>query len=584
MRPQPSKQTKIRRRIVVIATLMGLWAAGDLPTRGYAGTSYYIDFDSGNDSNSGTSSSTPWKTIPGTRNAPDTADQSTSWGLPANPAFNSSRPVPAGTIFKLKSGTTHNGSNGGRINISSTYYATNATPSNPILLQRDPTWGSGSTVFDGTGITLSSSSKSDSGWGLIHINSNIGGISFDGSSGVTADYDGIIVQNSPKIGISYYASSPNVMAGGTVRYVKFSNNGTLHTTNDASFAGSGQLYFANHNGVTIDHVEFDGNGKYTNGLHLGQSSTRVTNAVVSNSIAHDHKGSDETDVGIGFKAQNSQVKYMNDISYGNDKGWDSGEEDADSSWDISYKLVNSYSYSNATLGAGFSVSSAARTGTAKFYVVNSIFRDNTGPGVKMYAGPYDAYITGNVFDNNDYQMLVHCDGPTDTQVIRVYYYNNIFYKSSSSGAWGAAYWYDSGHDVQYSGDYNSYVQTSSENAVEFGAYGNGSDWYGFAFGEGGPGHASGTWYDFKSWRNDANSKGTGATVTTMPPFRNVGGHDYSLTSQYPGVNISSMPWYVPEMGTDKGGNPRNSWDIGPYEYAGAGDSTPPAPPARLRVR
>ena len=577
--PKPKIQ-KIKRIIFFIGLLITFSL---LPNAGGAAT-YYIDFQNGSDNNSGASQVAPWKTIPGTRNAADTADQSACWGFgcPTSPTFGSSRKVPAGTTFKLKSGSIHNNINGGRINVSSTYYNINATPSSPILFQRDIGWGIGSVVFDGIGMTLYDNNKTTTGWGLIHINSTIGGISFDGVAGVSDLYDGIIIQNSPKVGLAYYADDTNMMPGGLLQFIKFFNNGTLHTVNDASFSGSGQLYFKFHDGVTIDHCAFDGNNKYTNGLHLGQSYTRVVNTLVSNSVAYNHRGSDDTDVGIGIKAQNSQVTYKNVASYNNDKGFDSGEEGADLSWDIVYKLINCQAYSNATLGAGFSVTSASRTGAANFYAINSIFRDNSGPGIKAYAGPYNIHIIHSVFDNNDVNLLTHPDGIGDSQSINTRIYNSIFYKpTGGDGNTSTAYWSDAASRyVRYS-DYNSYIQTNSEYFSMWGNYGGGSDVYNFSYGVNGPGHASGTWYNWKSSHNDANSKGTGANDGTLPPFIDLGNHDYRLTTRYPGTDLSSMPWYISEMGLDRNGIKRTSWDIGPYEYL---STSPPSAPRSLRIR
>jgi len=70
-------------------------------------------------------------------------------------------------------------------------------------------------------------------------------------------------------------------------------------------------------------------------------------------------------------------------------------------------------------------------------------------------------------------------------------------------------------------------------------------------------------------------------VTTEPPFLNVANNDYHLTAAYPGANLSSMSWYIPEMGVDMSGTPRTAWSMGAYE--GAGGPTPPAPPQNLRV-
>ena len=121
------------------------------------------------------------------------------------------------------------------IRISPTYYTIDATFENPILFQRDTSWGSGIVTFDGIGFRLGDST----GYGLIHI--TIGGVSIDGVSGVSNSYDGILIQNSPRIGICYYSDSQK--EGGIVQYVKFYGNGTLYPTPGSGGAGSGQLYF-----------------------------------------------------------------------------------------------------------------------------------------------------------------------------------------------------------------------------------------------------------------------------------------------------------------------------------------------------
>ncbi len=52
---------------------------------------------------------------------------------------------------------------------------------------------------------------------------------------------------------------------------------------------------------------------------------------------------------------------------------------------------------------------------------------------------------------------------------------------------------------------------------------------------------------------------------------NYGAHNYSLTSHLPGVNLSTMAWYVAAMGKDFTGANRTSWDMGAYDLT----TTPP---------
>ena len=135
----------IRLVSALLALVCSLWASD-----AYAAT-YYIDFANGNDASAGTSTATAWKHIPGTRNISDTGWQLTSWG---GGAVSTSNRVPAGTVFKLKSGSTYTSSIGGVIWIEPTFYQA-ASASNYTVFQADQTWGpGGAVVFDGNGSTV----------------------------------------------------------------------------------------------------------------------------------------------------------------------------------------------------------------------------------------------------------------------------------------------------------------------------------------------------------------------------------------------------------------------------------------------
>jgi hypothetical protein len=527
---------------------------------------YYVDFDSGDDTDSGTSRLDAWKTIPGTRNMANN-----NYVCPGG--CSGWKRINAGDIIKLRSGTTYDSGDGGRIRINSDYYSIDATPENPISIERDTGWGAGSVIFDGTGIPMSSTGEA-----LISVY-DLGGIELDGGSGVSDSYDGIIIRDSERIGFKQYLASTTSQHGCSLFYVSFINNGVDYTSSGSGGSGSGQLYFGGGSGVNrvidgirIDYCKFDGGGNAFNGANFGQSDQRVIDCEVSNSIAFNHIGTDPTDEGIGFKAQNSQIKYTSCTSYDNSKGWDSGDEDSNPNWDISYKLVNCEAYGN-NMGAGFSGCECSRNGEVKFIIVNSIFRDNSGVGVKSYAGPYKLYIAHSVFDNNDHNTLTHPDGIDDTYDIDVNIFNSIYYKpGDGDGTLCTAYWKDTGLNFNLYSDYNSYIQAGSEYFSTFGAYGGGSTPHRFSYGSNGPGHSSGTWYNFQGWNNDPNSKGTGSDDPTPPPFTDVVNHDYTLTTSYSGMDISNQDWYIPEMGIDMVGSVRTNWDIGAYEFEG---SVPP---------
>jgi hypothetical protein len=182
--------------------------------------------------------------------------------------------------------------------------------------------------------------------------------------------------------------------------------------------------------------------------------------------------------------------------------------------------------------------------------------------------------------------------------IEDYLYNNIFYKPTAgagSNNFQMKFFKSTVSDYSLMSDYNSWVQNTLEVFTMWGANSGSDQTCNFNYGTNGPGHSSGNWYaqygcttsppanGTGHYHQDAHSKGTGATDTTLPPFTNVKGNDYTLTAHYAGTNLSTQPWYIPEMGTDRNRKTRTNWDIGAYEYGAGGDMTPPSTPQGLSV-
>lgn len=204
-----------------------------------AGATYYVDFDAGNDANAGTSTSVPFKTLPGTRKADNSDYVSTAFGGTTF-TYNATK-VPAGTTFKIKRGTTLDSTKGGWTQIDSLWYQ-NGTAGNPITIQTDAAWGSGSVILNGTGATLPSYR------GLINIDS----IQYMVIDGLAAS--GIIVTNSPWNGIRAYGTGSN---GPTLRNLEIGNSPHA-LVNVLSSDGSTPLYW---NGVVLDGlIVHDGTG------------------------------------------------------------------------------------------------------------------------------------------------------------------------------------------------------------------------------------------------------------------------------------------------------------------------------------
>ena len=535
------------------------------------GATHYVDLDDGSDSNGGTSTSDAWLNIPGTRNTGKTAFLSNSWAT-----------INAGDTIKIKSGTTHSSSDGGIVEIDSGFYATNATTSNYILIQRDTTWGTGAITFDGTGITTGGN-----GWGIIHT--QIGGVKIDG---VTSD--GIVVQDAANNGFSHWPTS-NTQAV-SLQYMKFYNNGTSYAAENASAADI--VIHRTINGGLIDNVNIDGNSSYINGIIFGESNLAAVGYTISNTTSANHTGND--DGGIGFKAYNSQLTFDNCTSYNNFKGFDLGEQSG-SGRDITYVITNSISHSNS-FGINMNNSQGSYAGDVNWYIINTVVRDNTNLGTNIYAGPYNLYILHSVFDNNGAANFdrgnvgVTVDTHTD-DMTTVYMYNNILYKPNAGSGSGngenlmVKRFADADGNFALYSDYNSWVAKGTEDAVGWSTYSFQSVACYFQYGADGPGNSSGDWYDFYGCDGSASSNGhyhadanslvsTPADRTNDPPFTDQPSNDYTLTATYPGVDITGLGFYTAlptaiktAIATDKDGVTRTLWDMGAYE---SGEAAAPA--------
>lgn len=564
--------------IAIALSIAGyLFFAKQRPALAQTANTYYIDFDNGNDANDGTSKNSSWKTIPGTRNVGDTAYITASYG---GGIITTSNKVPSGTIFILKLGTTHNSTDGGRIQINSDYYP-DASGSNPIAFTVDPDWGTGQAIIDGANILTAT--------GFIYI--RVDGVKFDG---VLQSY-GIKVQNAARQGILYFHHADNSTTDdAVVKNIEFYNNGT-ECTATSECLGPGQLQIRHSDNVTIDNVKINGNYNHISGISLGETNQRVINGTVKNVAVFNHAGNDPpNDTGIGFKAQNSQITYTNITAYNNTKGLDNGQAGS-SEFTIMYKVINSAFYNN--LYSGISMNNKASNfdeaiHPVKYYIINSIIRDNGKYGIEHYAGPYLSYIAHNVIDNNGGSGTDQCMGNIrigpaaswqDDETVKVYLYNNNFYKPAK-GSNLCEFFHDSdgavfagrGTDFSLYSDYNSWRASGVESQFAIfafskdGGLGDANSVYSYAD----IGNISGNWYSRYSNTTEPqpplNGIGhyyaDGNSVVTEPPFADATNHNYTLTANYSGVNLSGQSWYIPEMGTDRAGKARVAWDIGAYEY------------------
>ena len=130
---------KITQFCITLLGLLGLSA--------HAAT-YYVDPVAGNDDNSGTSRSQPWRSIPGSRTVDDANWLRDNWG-----AVSLKRKIAAGDNIEIKAGSVISKKYSGRLLIDSQFYD-NGTSDERITLRVSSDWGSGAVIFDASGMSV----------------------------------------------------------------------------------------------------------------------------------------------------------------------------------------------------------------------------------------------------------------------------------------------------------------------------------------------------------------------------------------------------------------------------------------------
>ena len=521
-------------------------------------TTFYIDPSTGSDANVGTQAS-PFKTFPGTEKVDGSGYLNTAWG-----SFTSSAKVPDNTAFIMKSGTTMNSNVCGLVFLganSSDFYINGCTN---LYFGTTNNWGSGPATLDASNVVV----------GIAEFLIDVDGVTVNGLTIQNSSHDGLQVKEKQGSGVA----ETNI----SLLNLTFFNNGTSGH-DDSSGSGLGQIQVRYATGLLISNCTANGNHNWSEGFLLGDAHKHVINALVQSCIVSNVQGDiPNNDSGIGFKALNSVCTWSNDVSVGNLKGWDLGEESGDGGV-ITYKVI-SCTASNNYWGINYnSVADIPYSGLPiTFYGINNLVVSNALSGFHCYAGPYSLFLVNNVVDNNggsaadpnnSINLSITPNDNTDTNLITAYVYNNIFQRPYSYQL--ETSWDSPTNNQNWNCDYNSYKQNGSESFCLW-SLSYGPSQATFSYGANGPGHASGNWW---SWfansvsqtstgtghhNSDAHSKGTGSSDTSLPSF----GPNYTLTSSYPGTSLAAKPWFIPEMGIDRTGKARIAWDMGPSESLG----------------
>ncbi len=519
-------------------------------------STYFVAPDTGLDTNPGTQL-LPFKTFPGTEKVDGSGYLNANWGG----IFSSSSKVPDNTAFIMKSGTTMNSNVCGLVFLganSSDFYNIGCTN---LYFGTTNNWGSGPATLDASNVVV----------GIAEFLIDIDGVTVNGLTIQNSSHDGLQVKEKQGSG----AAETNI----SLLNLPFFNNGTSGH-DDSSGSGLGQIQVRYCNGLLISNCTVNGNNNWSEGILLGDAHKHVTAALIESCTASNLQGDiPNNDSGIGFKALNSVATWSNCVSVGNLKGWDLGEESGDGGV-ITYKVI-SCTASNNYWGINYnSVADIPYSGLPiKFYGINNLVVSNALSGFHCYAGPYSLFLVHNVVDNNggsaadannSINLSITPNDNTDTNLITAYVYNNIFQHPFAFQL--ETSWDSPTNNQNWNCDYNSYKQNGSESFCLWSlSYGPSQATFGY--GANGPGHASGNWYNWFQngstsitlgtghFHADAHSKGTGATDTSLPSF----GAGYTLTASYAGTNLTSMPWFIPEMGVDRTGKARTALDMGAFE-------------------
>jgi hypothetical protein len=540
------------------AGLAAIWCAVVCLAATAGASTYYIDFAGGSDANDGLSTSTPFKTIPGTVKADASDYLNLLWG-----SFSAQARVPDNTTFIIKAGTTETFAAGGYVWLAASsgdFYQLGCTN---LVFEVATNWGTGSTAtIDATGMIVPIAIF------LIQID------------GVTVK--GLTLQDSPLCGFELKEKAgSSAQDTNTVFDSCIINNCGTSLSGDLAGSGTACLQVRNAYNLTITNCIINGGANWICGIIIGDNHMHIVNGLITGCTISNLTGQFPLpESGLGIRCLNSQVTISNCVCTYSAKGFDLGENLGYGS-NIIYKVI-SCTVSNNMYGVNFNnigTTETYKSGLANFYLINCLIVSNSYTGSKNYAGPFNLYMVHNTFDNNGaggepyngVNVVCNSDGANDTNQINFYCYNNIF-RNPQDYQFLTAFYTTTNH-ISWHLDYNSYQQRASEPFVMW-SLSYGPPQASFSYGVSGPGYSSGNWYSCYAnattncsvgtghYHNDANSTGTGCSNTNLPSLN----ADYTLQSSFPGSKLATNSWYIPEMGIDRYGQPRKHWDIGMYEY------------------
>jgi hypothetical protein len=562
---------KLAKQIVffVILVFFVIFLGTPFPMPECLAEDYYVDFDNGSDTNTGMSTASPWRTLPGNTGR-------TSWGnsstLPYSHPIDSSYKIPKSSTIYIKAGTTYSSAdpNAGNILIKTDYYSSPTQESERITIAVSSDWGSGHVTIDGTGLVYGGDFNvyllGVRYLSYITIKGNDESRRFKIVNTETASKRGLIIKGT----------------GATTRST--ANKVDYLTIQDCGY-GFMVSYTDN---FLFDHVLLKDNDN--SGISIGAWGDEICNGGILQSSESVNNGTSGSDAGIQVVGS-TNIKIINVVSHDcRARNFDYGT--TTNTTPCTVMTINCTSY-NGTNGGFCCNGGPALVDSCIYYYINCIsWNDNPSNQSRGSFHSYDGctvYYYHCIADKRGvtgHTRAFSAQAESGEGSVKLYVKNCVGYFPTSGG--GKEHWiFDlregSSSDRIYLQDisYNAYDIRQVTIFAFLRKYGDGDYSYNFA-----------QWVAQNKCGSYPDTTGSFAKNDSSIEdyWTDVGNHNYTLTSDSgplsnAGVYLSSPAAVL----TDRCGNSRsNRSEIGPYEFSESSICEPtrvngPTPPKGLRI-
>ncbi len=338
-------------RLSIATAMLALYSATA------AAATYFVDPPNGNDANSGSTKSAPWKSVPG-------MDGVDHWGV-----FNAGNKIPAGTTIEIKAGAFFLGK---RWVIDKTFFQS-GTATSPVIIQVSASWGVGNVVIDGRGAIVPK-------WlGGVQITE----LSYITITGAAAARRFEIKNFLAHSNILHYNGSNNHSAvGNSLKWFDCHHSASYCVNN------SWQDDLLYEDGIAHDNGALEGGTRTQGtGIIMGDANdTTGKNNIIRRVISYGNGSNSKKiidNVSFGFQITGGENTLFDSCeAYGNGRdGFDGGR--ADNAGNASMTFINSLSHDNFEDGFGLN---AGPAGNVTAIHINSIASRNGQANWTVYDG------------------------------------------------------------------------------------------------------------------------------------------------------------------------------------------------------